>query len=54
MIGMSGENDTASTLVGSSLDRKIYDAQVPDKPKPNTRPRLAELRKLMVKEEIDY
>src|ERR1700761_919672 len=43
MIGMSGEDESVTTLVGSSLDRKFDDSKILDKPKPDTRPRLMEL-----------
>ncbi|KAF8530500.1 Creatinase aminopeptidase [Hysterangium stoloniferum] len=49
-----GRNPSTSTLVGSALDRKIADAQIPAEPKVDTTNRLAELRKLMAKERIDY
>ncbi|KZS98318.1 Creatinase/aminopeptidase [Sistotremastrum niveocremeum HHB9708] len=51
---MSADHESTSTLVGSSLDRKIADAAIPETPRVDTGPRLAELRKLMVKEGLDY
>ena len=46
-------NDSTSTLVGSALDRKINDTDtIP--PKADTTERLEELRRLMMKDTLDY
>jgi hypothetical protein len=53
-LGMSGSNGSSSTLVGSTLQRKTEDTKIPERPKVDTGSRLAELRKLMVTEGVDY
>jgi len=46
-------NESSSTLVGSALDRKINDVESV-KEKPDTGPRLEDLRKQMAKDNLDY
>ncbi|KIY53421.1 Creatinase/aminopeptidase, partial [Fistulina hepatica ATCC 64428] len=46
-------NDSSSTLVGSALERKLNDYDVPFQ-KVDSAPRLAGLRQEMVKEKLDY
>lgn len=53
-LGMSGSNGSTSTLVGSTLQRKTEDAKKSDRIKIDTASRLADLRKLMQTEGIDY
>ena len=50
--GLHG-NDSSSTLVGSALDRKINDVESV-REKVDTGPRLDDLRKQMVKDNLDY
>lgn len=45
-------NDSSSTLVGSALDRKINDVDMP-KIREDTYQRLADLRAFMEKEKLD-
>ena len=45
-------NDSASTLVGSALERKMNDNDLPSE-RVDTYPRLAELRALMEKENLN-
>ncbi|KAF8590921.1 Creatinase/aminopeptidase [Ramaria rubella] len=54
VLNLSRNNSSSSTLVGSAYERKVVDAQIPPEPKVDTTGRLTELRKLMVKEKIDY
>jgi Xaa-Pro aminopeptidase len=46
-------NDSSSTLVGSALERKINDVDSV-REKPDTGPRLEDLRKQMAKDNLDY
>lgn len=46
-------NDSSSTLVGSALERKVNDVE-PPREKPDTGPRLQELRSQMAKDNLDY
>ncbi|KAF8532523.1 hypothetical protein JB92DRAFT_3080697 [Gautieria morchelliformis] len=54
ILSLSRNNSSSSTLVGSAYERKVTDAQIPPTPRPDTTSRLEELRKLMIKEKIDY
>lgn len=47
------QSDSASTLVGSALERKINDVDI-IKERPDTGPRLDALRELMKKDSLDY
>ena len=45
--------DSTDVLVGSSIERKVKE-QDPNRVKPDTTNRLQELRRLMIREKLDY